>query len=280
MSILSKLFGFLQPSPPPAPEGGLTETRSLVVDGEVRDYIISIPEGDPASLPVLLNFHGLGQTAEGQARMTDLHETGAERGFITIYAEADDRVWDFNDDPAYVQAVLDDAAAHFGVTLEDNVYLSGFSQGASFAMELAAQNPGAYEGVASVAGRFSNALAEPAEGVDVLMIHGLADRIVPFNSRFRADAVDTFRQWADWNEFDGQSPEVTRENAFVRRYEFDGGQDEAELDLITFTGQRLDAPWAPRLGHLWPDDRYGVDANEEIADFFGFGTPDSGDFMV
>ena len=87
-------------------------------------YVLAVA-GDGLPLPLVLNFHGFGGTAEGHMCHTDMHQLADSESFILVYPQGAqlDGVshWNFalespdnksnTDDLGFVGAMIDDIAA-------------------------------------------------------------------------------------------------------------------------------------------------------------------------
>lgn len=84
------------------------------------------------------------------------------------------------DDVGYLDAVLDDARAKYGV---QRVFLAGVSNGGFMAQRYACDRADRVEGFASVSGALWGALEKcrPARPVAALLVHGTADDIVRYD---------------------------------------------------------------------------------------------------
>ncbi len=172
---------------------GSTDQACEVDDGV---YHIALPEVDEGA-PVVLYLHGSGGSGAAALRNTDFHATFTDRGYAFIGASGQPGFdgatrldWDVadghprpRDDTAYLDRVLDDAVARFGLDA-DRVLMIGFSRGASMVWDYACAQPGRVRGFATVAGAFWEPLVTTcAAPVHLLHTQGFADRMVPFEGR-------------------------------------------------------------------------------------------------
>ena len=161
---------------------GVSEQR-LTSGGRERMYRLLVPPGydGRARLPLVLDMHGSGGTAERQAATSRFEELAArERVLVaTLQAAAEGNRWNVPitgerpDDVRYVSDVIDDVAKR-ACTDERRVYATGFSGGARMSSLLACNLSGRIAAIAPMAGlRWPG----PCEGraVPVLTFHGLAD---------------------------------------------------------------------------------------------------------
>jgi polyhydroxybutyrate depolymerase len=259
-----------------APESGVTHTLSS--GGRMRTYRLFIPPpaegrtplpGIPgvqgAVRPLVLDLHGSGGNAAGQARTSGFEALAAREGFVVATLQADGGRWnvpvtsDRPDDVLYAADVIDDVSARACIDTR-RVYATGFSGGARMTSLLACRLGHRIAAIAPMAGlRWPG----PCEGraVPVLTFHGLAD---PQNTY--AGHADRGAEWvesvpdalAGWAAHDHCNPQVIDEDppgplSTLRYAGCDGG---AEVRLIRIDG----------LGHTWA--RTEIDATAAMWQFF------------
>ena len=167
-------------------------TRSLVVDGVTRSYIIHIPPGYQRAHPValVLDFHGGLGTPEGARRISGMDPVADRHGFIVVYPRGIHRHW--NDgrstrleneaDVHFIAALIEKLERDYAIDPK-RIDATGISNGAIFSLRLACELDGRFAAIASVAGAMAAPLApqcKPTRPVSVLMINGLADPLVPY----------------------------------------------------------------------------------------------------
>lgn len=165
--------------------GGLRRTWELVVPaGPVR-----------AARPLLIVLHGVG------ARGDDMRGFGFEAsagpaGVLVAYPDAWDGSWNDGrtdiestahlqqvDDVGFLRAVVAKAQSVAGAD-PTRIAVVGFSNGALMAGRLACEAADLLAGAAMVAGSGAQGLSErcaASRPVSVLIVHGTADAVVPFN---------------------------------------------------------------------------------------------------
>lgn len=177
--------------------------RTLTVDGTTRWYLISTPAAStspPAStapppststqtepLPLVLDFHGLGEGAQLEALTTQLGPLGQKDGFITAFPEGTGKLlhWNTatgarNEDVDFVSALLDQIEADQCVD-ETRIYATGLSDGAFMTSLLACEMSDRIAAFAPVSGVQLAAHCEATRRVPILAFHGTADPILYFN---------------------------------------------------------------------------------------------------
>jgi polyhydroxybutyrate depolymerase len=165
-----------------AAASGVSEQR-LTSGGRERTYRLLVPASydGRTSLPVVLEMHGSGGTAERQAATSRFMALAEREGFLvaSLQAAAEGNRWNVPitserpDDVRYVSDVIDHVAAHV-CTDQQRVYATGFSGGARMSSLLACKLGDRIAAIAPMSGlRWPG----PCDGraVPVLTFHGLAD---------------------------------------------------------------------------------------------------------
>jgi polyhydroxybutyrate depolymerase len=160
-------------------------------------YRIALPAPTPARPGALVYLHGWQDTPEGVMRFEALRAMADRLGVALIAPRGADRRWmlpdaftaadqgiERRDDIAYVNAIVENAIARFGLDRE-RIVVSGFSLGGSMAWYIACAEGTRYAGYIPVAGAFwepyvSDCTLPLAE---IRHVHGLADETVPLAGR-------------------------------------------------------------------------------------------------
>lgn len=226
--------------------------RTVELGGVERSYHVCVPAGHTGALPVIVALHGKGDNGRDFLAGTGLHRAraivAAPTGAGLAWSPAPYARTTFDEDQAFVRALLDDLRSTFATT---NTYLVGFSNGGGLAVHLSLADL-ELAGVATVAAAVR---AKPdelaaAQPLDYLNIHGTFDDVVPFAGEQRSP----YSGGEDDTTFG--APDVVA--AFERR-----NGDRALAELIAVEG----------MGHEWPTGpwaaRRGVDATDAILEFFG-----------
>ena len=241
--------------------------------------------------PLLVAIHGLGMTGADFARWTDLARRGPAAGFLTVFPDALDRVWDDHgtgrrdgaDDAAFITALI--------VTLTEErltraalPFLVGLSNGACFVERLARSGLLTTAGIALIAGTAREAshraTPRPVHPTAVLAMLGTADRYVPYeggpaSGMFRRLARRRVRraltdpgghdsiaagvlaaEWAMVNDA-AAAPSLERLAAGA-----DGQGDDLAVERLTWAADALRSDSRPVVlyrivggGHGWPGGR-------------------------
>jgi polyhydroxybutyrate depolymerase len=246
---------------------GVAEEQ-LVSGQRQRTYRLFVPQGydGRTRLPLVLDLHGSGGDAAGQARNSGFEIVAARERFAVATLEADRARWNVPvangrpDDVAYVSDVIDHVAARVCIDAA-RVYATGFSGGARMSSLLGCRLGARIAAIAPVAGLRWPA---PCEGrpVPVMTFHGLADMQNPYDRK----APDRGAEWiesvpdalAGWARHNGCDPKVILEDPpgplSTMRYE--GCDGNAEVRMIRIDG----------LGHSWAKEE--IDTTAAIWQFF------------
>lgn len=250
-----------------AAASGVSEQR-LSSGGRERTYRLFVPPGydGRTPLPLVLDLHGSGGTADRQAATSRFETLAASEGVLvaTLQAAAEGNRWNVPvtserpDDVRYVSDVIDDVAKR-ACTDERRVYATGFSGGARMSSLLACK---LNDRIAAIAPMSGLRWPGPCEGraVPVLTFHGLADPQNTYDGHVASRA----------GEWDESVPEALAGWAKHNRCKGDAVLDDppGPLSTLSYKGcaaevrlVRIDG-----LVHTWA--RNEVDATAEMWRFF------------
>ncbi len=171
-------------NPPPAER----DTRvTLSVEGTERWYQRRQPARmtQGVLLPLVMDLHGYGESAQLHLQITRMAEFGARNGFVTVTPQGGGAVPAWNTaldslDVKFLATVLDDTEAHACID-RNRVFVIGLSNGAMMASTLGCVLAGRVAAIAAVAGVADPKGCAPSRPVPVLAIHGTADQFLPYN---------------------------------------------------------------------------------------------------
>lgn len=250
----------------PHPSG--VSSQQLTSGQRQRAYRLFVPPGydGRARLPLVLDLHGSGGNAAGQARNSGLETLSASERFIVATLEAEGARWNVPvqdgrpDDVAYVGDVIAHVAARV-CTDEARVYATGFSGGGRMSSLLGCRLGSRLAAIAPVAGL--RAAAQCSGGpIPVLTFHGLADPQNPYDghatgrgAEWLESVPEALASWARHNSCKG---DVTLEDppGPLSTMRYQGCAGGAEVRMIRIDG----------LGHRWTRDE--VDTTAVIWQFF------------
>lgn len=144
-----------------------------------------------APVGVFVFLHAHRATALEMMQYRELVETVHDLGFLFVAPQGSGESWshrgvrrNLRDENAFLVAVLDDVERRFPVDRK-RVVGSGFSQGASTLWYFACDVPGRFSAFVTLAGSFWLPVPDACSAgpVDLLHVHGTADRVMPLGGR-------------------------------------------------------------------------------------------------
>jgi polyhydroxybutyrate depolymerase len=259
---------------------GRTIFGSLESGGFVRTYQVHLPPDTAGrELPLLIVLHDSDISAADMRFATGFDVEADSLGLAVVYPDAfgdwaegcgcslaEERGVD---DVQFISDLIDELDTRLEIDRE-RVFVTGLSEGAFMTQKLACDITDQLAGVATVAATMSVAVAEactPAREIPVLMIHGTADPLVPWDGALDRGststvAADTAAQfWATANGCGGGRSIVLEatDNTYgieVWRETFEECPINGQVILFRVEGG----------GPEWPDGSFS--ATEVIAEFF------------
>jgi polyhydroxybutyrate depolymerase len=155
----------------------IRSTGRHTVGGTLTYVPQNLSQQPQAPPPLLLAFHGLRMQATSMESMTAFDDLASKRGFIVAYPSATNaQKWQLNDhdgddDVNHVRWLVDELVAR---TCADpnRVYLTGFSNGASFAFRAGCDLDDKVAAVAPVSGDYHSQDECAAGAMPTLEVHG------------------------------------------------------------------------------------------------------------
>jgi polyhydroxybutyrate depolymerase len=241
--------------------------------GVERTFLLHVPASYDGKklVPLVLDIHGYGGTAEYQKSTSGFREKSDEQGFLLAHPQGLNNSWnggqlccgqslaDKVDDEGFLRALVEKVEGA-GCVNAKRVYATGLSNGGAMSHLLACHSADMFAAAAPISMSNSFMPCEPSRGISVTMFRATADELVPYDSPSStfASAESDFTSWKERNACTG---EAEMPNALCKSYA--NCKDGAEVTLCTVpTTSAADAPWG---GHLLyaPAQREGV----KIADF-------------
>ena len=200
MRILCLFLGLLILSSPAWAVPGNHEEFKIDVNGVERLYMMHIPIPTPVNLaeglPVVIVLHGGRSSAEQIKKATRFSDKADKFGFIAVYpygsGKLEDTLLTWNvdqccdlewkdkpDDLAFLNALIDKLVKFQGANPK-RIYLAGMSNGGMLAHRAGAALSHKIAAIGVVEGGTFNDQPAPQSPVPIIMIHGLADKTVPF----------------------------------------------------------------------------------------------------
>ena len=251
------------------------QTISIESGGLTREFRLFVPAGnDPTStVPLVLNFHGLGSNAFGQEIYSRMTDKATAEGFITAAGEGVEKSWNAGevccapanqqgvDDVQFTRDMVARIASEYCIDPQ-RIFATGMSNGGFMSNRLACDAADLVAAVAPVASILGLVDCTPARPVPILMFNGTLDPLVPYVS-----APKSFARWQGLNACTGTA-ETSFANGDASCATYTACADDATTTLCTLEGD----------GHTWPGaeillPQYGntstdIDATDAMWDFF------------
>ena len=266
------------------------QTASFVFEGRLRNYIVFLPQNYNGTdkLPVVFNLHGYTVNMTQQMNYSRMNIVADTAGFIVVYPNAVNTAWNWRisgppnvNDVGFIDALIDTLSAHYRIDVT-RIYCCGLSMGGHMSNRLACELSNRIAAIASVAGTMAQSIANtcsPNHSMPVLLMHGTADPILPYNGKSERLAVDTLlAKWANFN-LCTQSDTITVPNldtldgCTVQKINYTYCSDSADVILYKVING----------GHTWPggdtnylhipgydlgNTNFDINASEIIWNFF------------
>lgn len=167
------------------------------VAGHIRSYRAAIPKVSPpaAGFPVVVAFHGFGDTKDLMPLYSGLDDLARRHGALVVYPQSRPGAWPLvlewaKPDFAFFDALLDDLDRRYRID-RSRIFVAGMSNGGYFTHLLASQRASVIAAIAP----HSGGLGAVALGTvpvtrrfPVMIIHGAADNIVKIDEARKAKA--------------------------------------------------------------------------------------------
>ncbi|MGC8739172.1 MAG: alpha/beta hydrolase family esterase [Candidatus Hydrogenedens sp.] len=160
----------------------------ITVDGETRYYRLHTPPNlDPTTpVPLLIALHQFSDTARGMEKLTRFNQLADKENFIVVYPQGKWRIWKTdplpNRDTRFLEVLIDNLLSKYPIQ-QNKIFATGASAGGMMIQAFACYSR-TLAGIAPVMGSMTRNYAEerkPQRNIPVLIIHGTADPVVPFN---------------------------------------------------------------------------------------------------
>ena len=248
----------------------VTGSKSLTMEfgGRTRRYILHVPPGHDSTkqVPLVMVLHGATQSPESAVHLSRMSELADKNNFIAVYPsgtgpDASARVPTWNagaccayamekkvDDVGFLRALIDQLQSDDNIDPK-RIYVTGISSGAMLSYRLACELSSKIAAIAPVEGA-QDVECTPADRVSLLVFHGTADHLVPFDGGSTPFQMGSKRKdnsvaaaISFWVKKDGCSP--TPEHTETREVHADiysGCQGGTAVALYAIQGGH----------HMWP----------------------------
>jgi polyhydroxybutyrate depolymerase len=173
----------------------------LLVNGGVRTFLLDRPAA-PGPHPTIVMLHGYTKDAVDIAQATGLAQLAPSQGFAAVFPNGIGHQWNHYppgkelpfyvtesqkfggvpDDAAFLKTLISDLIKR-GVADPKRIYLAGESNGGFMAMRMICADAQMFAAVGLLIAGMPDLLGadcRPAKPVPFLMVHGTADRTVPY----------------------------------------------------------------------------------------------------
>ena len=261
---------------------GELSTNSFVHKELSRKYLIYIPKSyeGKKEVPLLLNFHPFGTSAEYQLGISDFRQLSEDKEFILVYPEGAELTsgephWNplkkdptnksNSDDINFTSDLIDLISNNLNINSE-KVYAVGYSNGADMAYGLATYLSSKISAIAAVSGSMYELMStgdKPSHSTSVLNMTGTSDSIRPYEgidgSLLAVD--ESLSYWKEINAIKSSpiiiSETSNSEDVVISSYTTDN-------QIVTVANYKI-----INGGHNWFNlNISGKDTNNIIWDFF------------
>ena len=158
--------------------------QSITIAGDERQFTVVVPRDLPPNPPLVLAFHGTGDTTEAFAEYSQLNALAAARQFVLVYPAVSGDNWDTrsvvddsgNADRLFFDHLLTYLVQQYKIDPK-RVYAIGMSNGGTFAQLLAATRSSQIAAVAAHSATPPQIASSPSHPSPTLLIVGDADPI-------------------------------------------------------------------------------------------------------
>ena len=231
-----------------------TNENSIFHDGINREYIIYIPESYDGSfsVPLLLNFHGFGESASDFMNYADMRSLAESKTFILVYPQGSflegaphwnacpkggDNKSDA-DDFGYVESIIYEISSQYNLDM-DRIYAAGYSNGGMMAYGLAHYKSDLIAAVASVSGAMLDCVGPTSHPMPVVHFHGTSDVVIPYSGSINWSSTQTtLDYWIDFNNTMA-NPTISSENnngITIEHYIYNQGERSVSVEHYKYIG--------------------------------------------
>lgn len=249
----------------------IDKTYTIISGGKTRSYLIHVPATSTPIItrPVIIVFHGAGDTATNMRNYTGFSTLADANGYIVVYPEsyisswADGRNMAPEDaaginDVQFTRDVMNDVASKYAVD-KAHMYATGFSSGGYFSHKLACEATDLFKAFAPVGAGFPDTLTgncAPQTARSLMFIEGSEDAgngTTTSNVRIFS-AETTMSKWSVINGCTDTAP-------------LTGGTILSATHTVCKNGTRIAERIIQGAGHTWVRQT-GFDTSATIMEFF------------
>lgn len=230
-------------------------TLTLTVGGLVRSLIVHVPpQAATTSRPLVLVYHGHGDTAQSTASGTDFEQVADQTNEVVAFLQGVDDAWNDQafgsgsgrpDDVAFTSAAV--ALLEHDVTFDHHrIVAVGFSNGALMVEDLGCKLASTLAMIVPVEGELATTQSKtcaPKRSIGVYEVHGTADTAIPYGGgQFGGpsgpvvlSAPRSVARWAQLDHCDA-TPTHATVSSTVRLTRYSGCRRTVHVTLRTIIG--------------------------------------------
>ena len=253
-----------------------SNAQSIVHDDIIREYLIHVPDSydEGSAVPLMINFHGFGETASDYMKNADMRIIADYNNFILVYPQGScfdgSSHWnpcpigDGNkstaDDLGFIQAIIYEISSNYNIA-RDRIYAVGYSNGGMMAYGLANHKSDLVAGIACVSGAMLDCVGPTSHPMPILHIHGTSDNDIPYGGSDEYISVqNTLDYWIDFNNT-SKNPIVEIDNSGatnIEHYTYNKGDNSVSVEHYKYI----------EGDHVWFNSTYqGMNTSELVWKF-------------
>lgn len=170
------------------------QTGSFVFEGQLRDYLVFLPQNYAPNMPVVFNLHGYTDNANWQMDYSLMNNVADTAGFIVVYPNSVPPAFYTGiyvpgwppiqkiNDVGFISALIDTLKEDYDIDMS-RIYTCGYSNGGFMTLRLARQLSHRFAAGASVAGVMLDSIIHHSNFIrpfPMLFCHGTGDGVVPY----------------------------------------------------------------------------------------------------
>jgi len=253
--------------------------RALAVGGQARNFTLITPNKASGPFPLLIVYHGGGQTAERARRYSRFDEWAGREGFAAVYPQGINQNWNDGrvsddlraraaaqgDDVEFTLQLIEMLVAE-GVGDPSRVFLVGASNGGMMAMRAACELGSRVAGIGVVVANLPVDWDCGAKRMPAIFIHGTDDEFMPYGGG-QVAAGKTRRDLGQVRSVDETIDRFKRMNGCEGVKETKSldevGRDKTAAIITDYecTGAPLRQIEIQGGGHTWPGARTSIVAD-------------------
>ena len=259
------------------------------IDGEKREYYLSLPEDTSKPFPLIINFHGFLSHAIEQQEFSQMDNYAHLNGVGVIYPEGINKSWNIGkdmmseeNDIGFVNALIDSVTSKYNID-SDRIYACGFSNGGEFSYELMCGLSNKIAAFGSVGGNFiinEKRSCNINREIPLIHIHGTKDRLAKYNgyNGYFLSTISSVDFWAKHNQLDKMVVENIedihkKDRTTVEKYTFyKDNSDTKVIHLKVINGGHvwLGSPTFDLFYQklLFGRNNHEINSSKELVDFF------------